>query len=161
MDCTYIALFYSFSPLKALLYYSHINTYIDAHDTPTYSMTCIWNNLAISILTKNTSTCGLEEPGIKPPPFQLEGNSSATWATATLSPSRKSLWAYRDYVPRDWLQWSILISLIVHIIWPSMSQVRVWDVLALLPPGTDCQSPAQRRDPPLSVCQWAQWSQVL
>ena len=75
---------------KALLHHCHIHPftqhiffYIDAHYTPTCTDdTQLGGNLQFGILPKDTLTHGLEELGIKPPPFQSVGNRSVTWATA-------------------------------------------------------------------------------
>ena len=50
------------------------------------------SNLGLSVLPKDTSTCGLEEPGIKPPIFQLEDGHSTSWATAAHKKKRKGKW---------------------------------------------------------------------
>lgn len=41
-------------------------------------------NLGFNILSKDTSVCRLEKPGIKPPTFQLADDLHYPWATAIL-----------------------------------------------------------------------------
>ncbi len=96
MGCIYIAFIQS-----TLQFASHSHTHTHTHThTPMAAMQgadlTTRSNSGFSILLKDTSTCGQEEPGLKPPCDKWTIRSTC-WATATL------------------LRWKLCLELLVRV----------------------------------------------